>query len=581
MPWKADGEERARALLWLLWVCSTKYLATFVLTSLSAETPWIAEMTPSPARASDEGINANRTDNINPPAIAAFSPAQATALPATKQRSTILVHQNSPFLVATPPAVTRALAFSHPFVLPLNRAVGLVTWTTGDPWESFLLVAGFWAVTLYGDIIIRYAGPMFIVMALILGMYSRRYSPLSSSGWTGEKLQDHKREASEGGMKHQKSLEEIVDTLNVFTSRCNVLLEPFMQLTDYLSTQRTATSATTRPALTSLFIRILFVTPVWIGLTFPPFYLLTTRRVVVAIGTVALSWHSRPARVTRTLLWRSKLVRHVSSSITSLDFSTSQQPGKQIASQSTGLPPRIKSQRDVASSLSTVGQSSAPGVRFTFVVYENQRRWLGLGWTYSLLTYERASWTDEHLNPSDSKENFQLPEVENGTAKWHWVQGVEWQVDGGGKGKLNSGSDGWIYYDNKWNDGRRGQDGWGRYTRRRKWYRDAELVDTSQETNLDGSTDTIRAASTPSRSTGASLHKSTPSKDGDDSSSSQTKRRGFFKRRGSGRSAQSSSDFSGTTTVANEDNDDHILPPHHQQSDDWGVGGDDVKMGLG
>jgi hypothetical protein len=29
----------------------------------------------------------------------------------------------------------------------------------------------------------------------------------------------------------------------------------------------------------------------------------------------------------------------------------------------------------------------------------------------------------------------------------------------------------------QWQNGRRGQDGWGRWTRRRKWYRDAELVE--------------------------------------------------------------------------------------------------------
>lgn len=32
----------------------------------------------------------------------------------------------------------------------------------------------------------------------------------------------------------------------------------------------------------------------------------------------------------------------------------------------------------------------------------------------------------------------------------------------------------------QWNDGRRGQDGWDRYTRRRKWCRDAELVEIPQ-----------------------------------------------------------------------------------------------------
>jgi hypothetical protein len=39
----------------------------------------------------------------------------------------------------------------------------------------------------------------------------------------------------------------------------------------------------------------------------------------------------------------------------------------------------------------------------------------------------------------------------------------------------------------QWNDGRRGQDGWDRYTRRRKWYRDAELVDTQP----DGPSETV------------------------------------------------------------------------------------------
>ena len=288
-----------------------------------------------------------------------------------------------------------------------------------------------------------------IVTFVILGMYSRRYSPLSSSGWTGEKLKDPK-EKSEGNMKHQKSLDEIVETLTVFTSRCNILLEPFMQLTDFLSTQRTATSATTRPALTTLFIRILLISPMWVGLTLPPLYILTTRRVILAVGTVMLSWHSRPARVTRTLLWRSRFIRQVVSVITGLKFGNQPQvPVTPRKGTPPPLPPRHKSQHDVANSLAAHGNADSSGVRFTFVVFENQRRWLGLGWTYSLLAYERAAWTDEHLNPSDPKDSFRLPEVDHGAAEWRWVPGSEWQVEGGGKTRASTGADGWIYYDNK------------------------------------------------------------------------------------------------------------------------------------
>lgn len=99
-----------------------------------------------------------------------------------------------------------------------------------------------------------------------------------------------------------------------------------------------------------------------------------------------------------------------------------------------------------------------------------------------MLAYERASWTDEHLNAAPSKDNFELPDVEGGHARWRWVNGSVWHVDG-----VPSDGDeaqGWIYYDNKWRDGRRGQDGWGRYTRRRKWLRDAELVEVTASTEV-------------------------------------------------------------------------------------------------
>ena len=228
-------------------------------------------MSPSPKpRRDDEGAPISIADP-NPPTIAPFSPITLShAVNANKQRSTILVHQKSPLLIATPPQITRALAYSHPFLLPLNKVVGLLTWTTGDPWESFLVVAGFWGIVLYGDAVMRWLGPVVIVITLILGMYSRRYSPLSSSGWAGGKgkKKGHKRAESEAtNIKHQKTLDEIVDSLKEFTSRCNVLLDPLLELTDFLSTQQTATSATTRPALTTLLIRILLITPVWVLLT--------------------------------------------------------------------------------------------------------------------------------------------------------------------------------------------------------------------------------------------------------------------------------------------------------------------------
>ncbi|KAL8683298.1 MAG: hypothetical protein Q9186_000681 [Xanthomendoza sp. 1 TL-2023] len=529
-------------------------------------------MAPTPAMNPDNGDGT--TNDSNASTYATFSPSQTYSSPATKQRSTILVHKKSPLLIATPPSVTRALAFSHPFILPLNKLVGLLSWTSGDPWESFLLVASFWAVTLYGDAVIQWTGPLVLVVFLIMGMYSRRYSPLSSSGWTGEKHHPPK-DPSEATMKHQKSLDEIVETLTIFTSRCNALLEPFLALTDFLSTQQTATSATTRPALTSLFIRILFLSPFWIVLTLPYIRILTARRVVLTVGTLILSWHSRPARVSRTILWRSLTVRRAFSIVTGLSLVGSSQELPDSKSIPPPLPPRHKSQEMVANAIAKKDTKSS-GVRFTFIVFENQRRWLGLGWTHSLLAYERAPWTDEHLNSSNSKENYKLPFIDGATARWQWVEGSEWKIEGIGKGKTADDADGWIFYDNKWNDGRRGQDSWGRYTRRRKWYRDAELVEIP-ESEMASSTATL-VPETPQKASGvASSGASHVSKDSDDSSSSQKRRQGFL-RRGSRSSAQSGT-YSGSSTLGN-DEDDHRLPIHRERNGDWGIG-DDVKMGLG
>ncbi|CAG7921034.1 unnamed protein product [Penicillium olsonii] len=443
--------------------------------------PWIDSMAPS-SSAQDQGQS-----DSQPPTVAAFSPSTITGSALTsRQRSSVIVHRKSPLLVATPPAITRALAYSHPFLLPLNKLAGLLTWTSGDPWQSFLLVATFWTVVLYSDAIILWAGPILVVVALILGMYGRRYSPLSSTTSTGEK---HKTKvAPDSSLRHQKSLDEIVETVRLFTTRCNILLEPLLDLTDFLSTQRTATSATTKPALTALFIRILLVTPVWIGLTLPPFYIITTRRVVMAVGTIVLTYHSRPARVSRVILWRSRAVRRLCAVATGLSVvdnpSNVQKAQSQAKGQGQGL------------NISTRRRGNNSGVRFTFVVYENQRRWLGIGWTYSLFPSERASWTDEHMNAVAPKDTFELPDVRTGDAKWQWVEGSEWRVEGadnfnGKSDSKGSTGEGWIYYDNKWNDGRRGQDGWDRYTRRRKWFRDAELAELSPNSNQDASEETI------------------------------------------------------------------------------------------
>lgn len=414
-----------------------------------------------------------------PPTFAAFSPVTLSANTPSRssRRSTVLVHQKSPLLLATPPQITRALAYSHPFLLPLNKFVGLLTWSTGDPWQSFLFVCTFWFVVLYGDVILIRAGPVAVGIGMIIAMYGRRYSPLSSSGWrkpvkptkkkstTSAQFSNADDDASgsaaaessgksrrnrpdDSNTKHQKTLDEIVETLKEFTGRCNALMEPMLEMTDFLSTQRTATSATTKPALTAMFMRLLIVTPFWFALTMPPLRIITVRRVILIVGTISLTWHARVMRVCRTILWRSSTVRRVSAAVTGLRFDT---PVKNPAAAQL-QEAQNRGHRRTDSSRS----AKSAGVKFTFIIYENQRRWIGLGWTHSLFAYERAAWTDEHNNSLPPKDDFELPHVEDGSRmEWQWAEGSRWRVDGVADehGAIDyegtAGRQGWIYYDNK------------------------------------------------------------------------------------------------------------------------------------
>ena len=142
-------------------------------------------------------------------------------------------------------------------------------------------------------------------------------------------------------------------------------------------------------------------------------------------------------------------------------------------------------------------------------------------------------------------------------------------------------------------DGRRGQDGWGRYTRRRKWYRDAELVEvsTAEQSQLDDSTATLKPPIIeqphPASPMSVPSSPSSTAKDSDTASvnSNQPRKRSFFSRSSKANTKESgdfSSGASGASTLrGTEEDDGPQLPPSSQHTNrDWEIG-DDVKMGLG
>ena len=528
----------------------------------------------------------------HPPTTATFAPVPSAAAALHRQlHRTMLVAPPSPLLVATPPPVTRALAGAHPFVAALNDVLGLLTWSGPSAWPSALLLAVFWLVTLYGDLLVRWAGPALLLLALGAGVRAMQ----DASPAAGRAADGHARHGSDGGstaagatVQVHTSLDEIVGTLDQCTARAHLLLDPVRRLVDRLASPHAAADddgESLAPALAALALRILMLLPVWAALAHPVAGLITPRRITLVLGTLVLTWHARPARALRALLWRSRSVRRLASLATGLDLH-----------ETPSRPARTPS---ISASATKGGAGGRRGVRFAFTVYQNQRRWLGLGWTSSLFAYERAAWTDEQLNASPPKDQLQLPEVDagkgsgggggGGGAAWRWVEGSSWRVEPapGATGKAKS--EGWTFYDNKWNSGS-AADGWGKYTRRRKWCRDAELVDVPDEPKAEATTppkdetkDEAKEVPTVVVGDGASDAPTggsgEPPEKAETASRTTPKRKGFFGRRESRASADSSSKSS--RSARRDEDEEPATPSHRSETQGDFSYGDEMKMGLG
>ncbi len=115
-------------------------------------------------------------------------------------------------------------------------------------------------------------------------------------------------------------------------------------------------------------------------------------------------------------------------------------------------------------------------VQFAFIVYENQRWWMGLDWTAALLPGERPSWCSASQAALPPPAVFALPAPttaflpvdgapnarEQRRATWAWAE-PEWRVVVRRDGEPSTDAveaaentaeetdaDGWVYGDNKW-----------------------------------------------------------------------------------------------------------------------------------
>lgn len=352
------------------------------------------------------------------PLRAAFSPAHAPL-------------QTSPSLSETPVVIASALSRAYPLIAAVDTVLGLITWQSEDSWHSVLMVLMWMIFVQYFKIVAVYMLP--IGVASFVSAYSAWILSLTPP-----------------------SLDIVVRRLDSAAYRWKVATSPVVSLN--LDTRDAIRLITTSLLTSPISILVCYI-------------FLTPQRVVLWGGVVFLSWHSLGFRVTRSVLWRLRVTRYVVFFFTGYDLESA-----------TTLPHGAKSDSKQAISTESLVPSNSD-VRYTFTLYENQRRWLGIGWTANMLSYERTAWTDELLNDANEPDQFELPDSEGTGMAWRWVDPA-WMLDLTNGGALPGDKrhltddpgpeEGFVYYDSVWK-GPASEDGWFKYTRRRRWVRTAVL----------------------------------------------------------------------------------------------------------
>lgn len=382
---------------------------------------------------------------------AAFAPAE-----------TDLPQNTTPLLSNTPPTITRALSKAYPFISLTDKFLSLLTWTSDDPWKSFLLVISWITLVLYYDTIIGlFAYPVYIGLILALYLYIQTQALIVSTSSTAKSSTPN------------PTLDEIVQTLSNLTLRINLFLAP---LDEFFSRSG---------GLSKIALKVTFLSPAYFMISF---YLLSAKSMLLIVSVYILTYHSMHARVTRAILWRSSTVRKLAKKTGLFDESSNSSVkynGSDNSNNNNNQYYELTEHKPTSFKMSLPKKQTAP--RFTYVIYENQRRWIGLGWSTNLFSYERAPWTDEFLEPVLPVKEFVLPETDDSTVEWHWIG--NWKLDLTNDGGLtlppdsktrsieNPGpEDGWVYFDNTWKKPAMGSDSFVKYTRRRRWLRTAELV---------------------------------------------------------------------------------------------------------
>lgn len=377
---------------------------------------------------------------------------------------------NSQLLVDFP-ILSSALSNIFPYLLLIDNILGMATWTNDDPYQNCLFVVFYSVIVMYWQTVSYFALPLIFAVTFLCVMWS-----VSSS------IYDSK-------FNERPTIDEVLHTLHNITVKFELLLRPLRNV------------LIQKKNIIQMCLMSIILTPLQVFIVKT---VMTPQVFVWLLGVFLLTYHSVASFVIRRLLWRSLYVRYVAFYITGITAKS--HPGENIAiMNNTNFLTLSGSEHvnnsslvDNSSPVEIIGDFSlVKSIRKSesyleqnvlFEVLENERRWLGLGWSKFLMHGDRPPYcylqSMTKIPPiSNDQESFTFPTFENDlySYKWKWLD-ANWSIDT----EFNKGksSNGWVYYDNRWSSDSY-KDGFSRYTRSRKWDRAALLQVQKKDVRYD------------------------------------------------------------------------------------------------
>ncbi|KAG0227625.1 peroxisome- protein [Actinomortierella wolfii] len=436
-----------------------------------------------------------------------------------------------------PASVTLLLTHSRPAIHALHRFLQLVTWTSDRSVKSFLLVFAWWAVCLGSETFIIFGmhGTLILYMgyswiqsrkALRITNLDANGQPIPPPATPGSPQSGRFSLSSQGTSRTGASATGGSSSRHPTATQVEqaATLNEIQEILDHIAAfrrlrERVASNLDwSDRSRTKLILALVVLTYLpWLIIT----YLIPLRVLVAMMGTIALCWRAPWFRILTacvkkldvivfpllqriplgpwwTNIWTRPGEYHAQYAVTARKTKRSFSV-KDIIARAVGQRKKKDGEDDLDSTSftpRTVYKTSTgydieedhATMYYKFVLYENQRWWLGLEWTPMMLPNDRAPWTDDHLEPTPSKSAFQLPpphvvhedipgqpdKVLRKSQEWRWLD-THWHL----KRHSDDDKDGWEYANNHWQKWS-GKNRRGAYTRRRAWERTAQLVDTRE-----------------------------------------------------------------------------------------------------